>query len=112
MKRQGFRIIGALKGPGSIEDGVEFLRSFDIIVHPRCKAVADELTLYAYKVDPHTGDILPMLDDKNNHTIDALRYALEELRRSGYKPAAQADKGPRDRWNKQPKEAEVNWKTA
>ena len=90
MKRQGFKIVSALKGQGSIEDGVEFLRSFDIIVHPRCVKVAEELTLFAYKVDQHTGDILPYLDDKNNHTIDALRYALEELRRSGYKPTEEA----------------------
>lgn len=96
MRRQGFKIIGAIKGTGSIEDGVEFLRSFDIVVHPRCKAVAEELTLYAYKVDDHTGDILPFLDDKNNHTIDALRYALEELRRSGYKPVAEPPRVKRD----------------
>ena len=100
MKRQGFRIRPAIKGPGSIEDGIEFLRSFDIVVHPRCANVAKELTLYAYKVDDHTGEILPMLEDKNNHTIDALRYALEELRRSGYKPVDTAPKAPRDRWDK------------
>ena len=74
MKRQGFRITSAIKGVGSIEDGIEFLRSFDIIVHPRCTKVAEELTLYAYKVDDHTGEILPVLDDKNNHTIDALHH--------------------------------------
>lgn len=114
MKRQGFRITAAIKGQGSIEDGVEFLRSFDIIVHPRCVKVAEELTLYAYKVDEHTGEILPVLDDKNNHTIDALRYALEELRRTGYKPREQEVKGPRDRWNKAfNKGAEVDeWKVA
>lgn len=112
MKRQGFRITPAVKGPGSIEDGVEFLRSFDIIVHPRCKKVAEELTLYSYKVDQHTGDILPMLEDKNNHTIDALRYALEELRRTGYKPRAEQNKGPRDRWAKFDRETEgQSWKT-
>lgn len=87
MRRQGFSITPALKGQGSVEDGIEFLKSFDIIVHPRCKKVAEELTLYSYKVDEHTGEILPVLEDKNNHTIDALRYALEELRRTGYKPA-------------------------
>ena len=112
MKRQGFRITAAIKGVGSIEDGVEFLRSFDIIVHPRCKKVAEELTLYAYKVDDHTGDILPALDDKNNHTIDALRYALEELRRTGYKPRAAPPKGPRDRWNKSKEGEDINWKVA
>ncbi|MDE2442640.1 MAG: PBSX family phage terminase large subunit, partial [Betaproteobacteria bacterium] len=58
MRRQGFKITGAIKGARSIEDGIEFLRSFDIIVHPRCPKVAEELTLYAYKVDDHTGDIL------------------------------------------------------
>jgi phage terminase large subunit len=114
MKRQGFRITQAIKGPGSIEDGIEFLRSFDIIVHPRCKKVAEELTLYAYKVDDHTGDILPVLDDKNNHTIDALRYALEELRRTGYKPRQQQDAKPRDRWEKafKGKEEGASWKVA
>lgn len=112
MKRQGFRIIPAIKGQGSIEDGVEFLRSFDIIVHTRCVKVAEELTLYAYKVDEHTGDILPALDDKNNHTIDALRYALEELRRTGYKPTATKPGRPRDAWNTNFDREEANWKTA
>jgi phage terminase large subunit len=111
MKRQGFRITAALKGPGSLEDGVEFLRAFDIIVHPRCVNVINELTLYSYKVDPQTEEILPLLDDKNNHTIDALRYALEELRRSGYKPAPVAPKPPRDRYAKAERE-ERSWKVA
>lgn len=112
MKRQGFRITAALKGQGSLEDGVEFLRSFDIVVHPRCKRVVEELTLYAYKVDEHTGDILPVLEDKNNHTIDALRYALEELRRSGWKPKAEAPKRPRDKWARAFEvEAADTWRT-
>lgn len=113
MKRQGFRITAAIKGPGSIEDGVEFLRSFDIIVHPRCAKVAEELTLYAYKVDDHTGEILPVLDDKNNHTIDALRYALEELRRTGYKPVDTGPAKPRDRWSRaldKSETKEASWK--
>lgn len=117
MKRQGFRITAAIKGQGSIEDGIEFLRSFDIVVHPRCTKVIEELTLYAYKVDEHTGEILPVLDDKNNHTIDALRYALEELRRTGYKPKEAPTAGPRDRWARASarqsarEEGGLNWKT-
>jgi len=115
MKRQGFRITQAIKGPGSIEDGVEFLRSFDIVVHPRCKKVVEELTLYSYKVDPQTEEILPYLDDKNNHTIDALRYALEELRRTGYKPTAKAARKPQDRWDRafnRDNEDDGAWKVA
>lgn len=113
MKRQGFRITQAIKGPGSIEDGISFLQSFDIVVHPRCKHVAEELTLFSYKVDAQTGDILPHLEDKNNHTIDSLRYALEELRRTGYKPTIVQPKKPRDRWDKMFKdEEETSWRTA
>jgi len=112
MKRQGYRITGALKGQGSIEDGIEFLKSFDIVVHPRCKKVIEELTLFAYRIDPHTEEILPILDDKNNHTIDALRYALEELRRSGYKPSAPKKEPPRDRWNRVRKDEAGSWKVA
>lgn len=112
MQRQGFKITAALKGPGSLEDGVEFLRAFDIVVHPRCKHVANELALYSYKIDPHTEEILPLLDDKNNHTIDALRYALEELRRSGWKPPKQAVKARvPDDYDVEPEEVH-NWKTA
>jgi phage terminase large subunit len=84
MQRHGYpRINAAAKGKGSIEDGVEFLKSFDIIVHPRCKNVIDELAKYSYKVDPLTEQVLPLLDDKYNHTIDALRYAMEGARKAG-----------------------------
>ena len=96
MKRRGYRITAATKGPGSIEDGIGFLKAFDIVVHPRCRNVINELTLFAYKIDQHTGDVLSDLDDKNNHTIDALRYALEELRRTGYKPETTAPAKKRD----------------
>ena len=111
MQRQGFKITPALKGQGSIEDGISFLQSFDIVVHPRCKKVCEELTLYAYKIDEHTGEVLPVLQDKNNHTIDALRYALEELRRSGFKPGAPQPKPPRDMWATQDR-TEPDWRVA
>jgi len=81
MRRAGFQISSAVKGPGSIEDGLEFLQSHDIVVHPACRHVIDELTMYSYKVDRLTDQVLPILEDKKNHTIDALRYALEGARR-------------------------------
>ena len=109
MKRQGFRITSALKGQGSLEDGIEFLRSFDIIVHPRCENVINELTLYSYRRDPQTEEILPLLEDKNNHTIDALRYALEELRRSGWKPT-EVKEAPKRRDYGMNETTEEDWK--
>lgn len=83
MRRNGFpKIMPAVKGAKSVEDGIEWLKSFDIVVHPRCTHTIDELTLYSYKTDPLTGKILPILEDKQNHVIDALRYACEGARRA------------------------------
>jgi len=83
MQKHGFpRINPAVKGARSLEEGVEFLRSFDIVVHPRCRHTIDELTMYSYKRDPLTGAVIPVLEDKNNHIIDALRYACEGARRT------------------------------
>jgi phage terminase large subunit len=84
MQRNGFpKINAAIKGAKSLEEGVAFLQSYDIVVHPRCQHVIDELTLYSYKTDPLTGKVTPILEDKNNHLIDALRYACEGARKSG-----------------------------
>lgn len=83
MRKHGFpKIMPAVKGPKSVEEGIEWLKSFDIVVHPRCTHTIDELTLYRYKSDPLTGRVLPVLEDKSNHLIDALRYACEGVRRA------------------------------
>lgn len=81
LQRHGVpKINAAVKGPRSVEEGIAFLQTFDIVVHPRCKHVIDELTMYRYKMDELTGKILPILEDKDNHCIDALRYACEGAR--------------------------------
>lgn len=82
MARQGFSIHPAKKGPGSVEDGIEFLKDYDIVVHPDCVYTIDELSLYSYKIDPKTDEVLPILEDKKNHVIDSLRYAVEAVRRA------------------------------
>lgn len=83
MQRNGFpRMVAAVKGARSLEEGVSFLQSYDIVVHPRCLHTVEELTLYSYKRDPLTDAILPVPEDKDNHVIDALRYACEGVRRT------------------------------
>ena len=83
MRKHGFpRMRPAKKGAGSVDDGVAFIRSFEeVVIHDRCKHTADEFKHYSYKIDPRTGDILPVLVDKKNHIIDALRYGLEAVMR-------------------------------
>jgi phage terminase large subunit len=83
MQRHGFpKMLPAVKGARSVEEGVEFLRSFDIVVHPRCRHTIEELTQYRYEIDPTTSVVLPKLRDKDNHVIDSLRYACEGARRA------------------------------
>ena len=92
MQKHGFpKMFPAVKGAKSIEEGIEFLKSYDIIVHPRCQHVIDELTLYSYKTDPLTNAIVPILQDKNNHMIDSLRYACEGARRARKPTPRQVD---------------------
>jgi len=82
MRKHGFsRITAAVKGPGSVEDGIKWLQSLDIVVHPRCTNTIRELADYAWKVDKRTDTILAVPEDKDNHTIDALRYMCEGARR-------------------------------
>lgn len=84
MQRNGYpKIVPAIKGPGSVEDGIDFLKTYDIIVHPRCKHVIDELGSYSYRIDKKTDLVTSDLEDRHNHTIDALRYACEGARRAG-----------------------------
>lgn len=70
-------IQGVDKWPGSIEDGVDYIKTFDrIVIHPDCEYTAQEFRLYSYKIDKRTGDILPKIEDKWNHLMDSIRYAL------------------------------------
>lgn len=89
MQRQGFKIVAAQKGPGSVEDGVAHLRGYEsIVVHPRCPHALEEGRLWSFKTDRLTGDVLPQLKSGNDHVWDAARYALEPLIRRRLSPQA------------------------
>lgn len=77
-KRQKINAKAAKKGPGSIEHGIKWLQSKTIIVHPSCQSIINEFGQYKFKEDKE-GNVLPIAVDKNNHGIDALRYALEDV---------------------------------
>ena len=88
LARQGFRIHAAEKWPGSVEDGITHIRRLEkIIIHERCRHMADEASLYSYKVDAKTNQVLPLVVDKHNHCWDAIRYGLD-----GYIQRAGEDK--------------------
>lgn len=80
MANHGFNAVAAEKGPGSVEDGIEFLKNFDaIIIHPSCVGSIGDFSNYRWKVDKFTDQVLPVPVDKSNHACDAARYALEPI---------------------------------
>lgn len=84
VNKFGLKVVAALKWAGSVEDGIQYLRSFEeIIIHPRCKKMEEEARLYRYKEDRITGDVLPEIIDKHNHLWDAIRYALQPAIKGG-----------------------------
>lgn len=79
-KRNGLpRMEPVKKWPNSVQEGVRFLRGFrEIVIHPRCTNSIKDFRLYSHKINA-AGDILPDLEDANNHAPDAVRYALATL---------------------------------
>ncbi len=65
------------KGPDSVLHGVQWLRQQEIILSPACPHLREELIRYQWQRDK-TGASLPRPMDRDNHLIDALRYALSE----------------------------------
>lgn len=80
LKRLGItKVRAARKGKGSVNAGIDLISSFKIHVHPNCENTIQELSSYAYIKDKRTNEYTNKPQDKNNHLMDALRYALEEL---------------------------------
>lgn len=71
------RIEPAVKGGGSVNQGIQFLNQFKIYVDPDCTHTIDELENYSYKQDRQSGQYLNEPVDNFNHLLDALRYAVE-----------------------------------
>ena len=80
LKRYGLpNIQGVKKWPNSVEDGIEHIKSYDkVVIHPRCQGSIYEFDNYSYKINK-AGDVLTKIEDKDNHYIDAIRYALQPL---------------------------------
>jgi phage terminase large subunit len=75
------RIRPAEKGPDSVINGIQYLQQYEIIVHKfHCPNVSMELSSYVWDQDK-TGRFLNRPIDDFNHAMDALRYAMEQIRK-------------------------------
>jgi phage terminase large subunit len=72
------RIRRARKGKDSINNGIDYIQDYHIIIHPKCVNFITEIGTYTWMVDPKTGKTLNKPIDDYNHLMDAMRYALEE----------------------------------
>ena len=75
----GIPAYGAKKGPGSVEYSMKWLAGKRIVIDPRrCPNAWREFSQYEYERDK-AGNVISGYPDKDNHAIDATRYALERV---------------------------------
>lgn len=78
LKSYGLRIRGAKKGPDSVNNGIQWIQDFEIIVHPRCVNYITEISNYTWDKDRFGNKLNRPIDDFN-HLMDAMRYGLERF---------------------------------
>ena len=71
------RINSAKKGKDSINNGIQFIQDFEIIIHPKCVKFLTEISNYTWDEDKFGNKINKPIDDFN-HLMDAMRYAIEK----------------------------------
>ena len=76
-----YRIRRSRKGKDSIQNGIDYIQDFHIIIHPKCVNFLTEISNYTWDTDPKTGKKLNVPIDDFNHLMDAMRYALEDFSR-------------------------------
>lgn len=69
----------ARKGKDSINNGIDFIQDYHIIIHPRCVNFITEISNYQWDKDAKTGKKLNRPIDDFNHLMDAMRYAIEQM---------------------------------
>ena len=87
LNRYGVRAIGAKKGADSVNHGIRFLQGFEIIVDVHCQHFINEIQTYHWAEDKY-GNTLQKPYGVDDHLMDAIRYATEELQLQNYATSA------------------------
>lgn len=72
------RITRARKGKDSVNNGIQYIQGYKIIIHPRCVNFLTEISNYTWREDKFGSKINVPIDDFN-HLMDAMRYGLEDI---------------------------------
>lgn len=90
LRRLGIsRIVGAVKGPDSVKNGIDRLQRYDIIIDERCPHTIEEFENYTWLKDKKTGEYVNQPVDSFNHHIDSIRYGTQNVMRK--KPHSDTD---------------------
>lgn len=84
MATSGIKALPVAKGADSINRGIRWLQGYEIIIDSRCQHFKNEIEQYHWQKDKY-GEAMAKPVDKDNHLIDALRYATERLQLLGDK---------------------------
>ena len=77
LKNLGVRALGAKKGKDSVNFGIQWLQRQEIIIDVKCQNIRNEFMTYKWREDAK-GNTLDVPVDRDNHGLDALRYAYQD----------------------------------
>ena len=78
LRQGGINAIEAKKGAGSVVSGIKWLNGYKIVIDIRCQEFINEIQQYHWREDKE-GNVIEEPVKKNDHLMDALRYAVEPL---------------------------------
>jgi phage terminase large subunit len=73
-----YRVRAANKGKDSINNGIQYIQDFEVIIHPKCVNFLTEISNYTWDSDKFGNKLNKPIDDFN-HLLDAFRYAMERF---------------------------------
>lgn len=80
MRQLGWNVIPAQKGPDSVRNGIKFVKEYEVFATETSKNLWKEVEDYKWRLDQNK---LPTNEpeDANNHLMDALRYAMDKVKK-------------------------------
>lgn len=79
FRQQGFNTVPCLKGQGSVQSRISFLQNNELIIHPSCYNLINELKNFSYILDKKTNKFTEKTTHEYSHCIDALGYAYSDI---------------------------------
>ena len=84
LRQHSVNAISAIKGPGSVNYGIQLLKQYDeIVIHKELQPVVNEFQLYQWQKNKQ-GEVLNIPVDRDNHAIDAIRYSESDRLGGGF----------------------------